>query len=174
MKFVSAFVVVLLVAPFALMHVNAQTTVDWTIGKSYTTYSTQSFKPGGTIVFNYDKALHNVEVVSKSDYENCVSGNALQTFSDGKTTITLKQGPMYFICGIPGHCTAGMKLQVNVGDSGSSSTPATPSTPKSTPTPSISQPTSPSPKDSSGVATVSSLLMSSVPLVLGAFFAVMS
>ncbi|KAK9705229.1 hypothetical protein RND81_07G042000 [Saponaria officinalis] len=166
MAFVTAFLVMLLATPFAFAI--AQTTVDWTIGKSYSSYSTQSLKPGGTILFNYDKTLHNVEIVSKSDYENCVTGNALETFNDGKTSITLKQGAMYFICGIPGHCKGGMKLQVNVGDSSSSSTPATSTTP--TPT----TPSAPTPKDSSGTGTHSSLLMSSAFLVFGALFAILS
>ncbi|KAL2904691.1 Blue copper protein [Bienertia sinuspersici] len=76
--------------------------------------------------FTYD-GTHNVEIVSKSDYENCASSNAMKTYTGGKTTVTLKEGPTYFICGTPGHCAGGMKLQVNAKGSGSSpgTTPST-------------------------------------------------
>ncbi|KAK9750307.1 hypothetical protein RND81_02G203600 [Saponaria officinalis] len=175
MAFRTAFFVTLMVV--ALGFVSAQTTVDWTLGKSYTSYSTQSFKSGATIVFNYDTSLHNVLVVSKADYEGCTTSSPLQKFTDGKSTVTLKQGAMYFICGTPGHCSQGMKLQVNVGDSGSSTpatptTPATPSTPTTTPpTDSTPTPTAPAPKDSSGAVAVQAAF--GLSLVLGTLFAFM-
>ncbi|KAK9676307.1 hypothetical protein RND81_11G068100 [Saponaria officinalis] len=187
MAFATAFLVMLLAAPFAFA--NAQTTIDWTLGKDYSAYSTQSFKPGGTILFNYDSSLHNVLVVSKNDYGNCNTGNPIQTFSDGNTSITLQQGAMYFICGTPGHCVAGMKLQVNAADSSTSnptaptptkSTPTTHSMAKSTPTSVVSGPaTSPAPSpqngSSSGAVGLSSgsHMLFAVPLLLVALFGFM-
>ncbi|KAL9241941.1 hypothetical protein vseg_015993 [Gypsophila vaccaria] len=158
----------------ALGIVSAQTTVDWKLGQSYTSYSTQSFKTGATIVFNYD-STHNVLVVSKSDYDNCNTASPIQKFTDGKTTITLKQGASYFICGVPGHCSAGMKLQVNAAADSGSSTPATPTTPSTTtPTPDAGSstpttPSAPSPKGSSGASAVSSVF--GLSLAMGALFA---
>ncbi|XP_074278799.1 uclacyanin-2-like [Silene latifolia] len=186
MAFGTYFLVMLIVAPFAFA--NAQTTINWALGQSYSSYSTQSFAPGATLLFNYD-STHNVLVVSKSDYDNCNTGNPLETHTDGKTTITLKQGATYFICGKPGHCVAGMKLQANAADSGS---PA-PTTPKSSPktSPIVTKPvqSSPSPigamspsssaalppKQSSGAMGLSSAghVMFGVPLVFVALFAFM-
>ncbi|XP_074309410.1 uclacyanin-2-like [Silene latifolia] len=168
-----ALLVMLMASPLGF--VNAQNPINWTLGKDYTSYSTQSFKSGSTLEFDYDKTAHNVLVVSKSDYDSCNAKNPIQTFSDGKSVITLKQGAMYFICGFPGHCSGGMKLQVNVGESGP--TPASPTTPAPpTPTGSGSTPTTPaapSPKDSSAAAGLSGAghLMVGVSLVFGAFFA---
>ncbi|KAL9246271.1 hypothetical protein vseg_019827 [Gypsophila vaccaria] len=180
MALANVFLVMLLVAPFAFA--NAQTTVDWTLGKDYSAYSTQSFTPGDSLVFNYDSSVHNVLEVSKNDYDNCNTKNAFQTFSDGKTSITLKQGAMYFICGTPGHCAAGMKLQVNVAASSTSAPTPTKSTPtprsmaKSVPSTAVSGPaTSPAPSPqngSSGAAALSGAthLMFGVPLVLGVLY----
>lgn len=67
------------------------------------------------IVFNYG-AGHTVDEVSESDYKSCTLGNAISSDSSGTTSIALKtSGHRYFICGIPGHCTGGMKLSVTVG-----------------------------------------------------------
>ncbi|KAH9621124.1 hypothetical protein KSS87_000142 [Heliosperma pusillum] len=174
-----ALLVMLMASPL-LGFVNAQNPINWALNKDYTSYSTQSFKSGSTLEFDYDKNSHNVLVVSKSDYDSCNANNPIQTFTDGKSVITLTQGAMYFICGIPGHCSqGGMKLQVNVGESGGS-TPATPVTPPATPTPSGSgsgstpaTPAAPSPKDSSAAGGMSGAghLMVGVSLVFGAFFA---
>ena len=85
-------------------------------------------------VFNYDAGAHTVNEVSASDYSACSTSNYISTDSRGSTTIPLKTaGTHYFVCGIPGHCTGGMKLSVSVS-SGSGSTP-------STSTPSLTTPT---------------------------------
>lgn len=90
------------------------------------------------IVFQYS-SLHNVMVVSKSDYDSCQTGNALQSFTDGNTQIKLsKPGSMYFICGTPGHCVGGMKMGVNNIQGASASSPSSPpatATSPSTPVP---------------------------------------
>ncbi|GAB4844275.1 hypothetical protein Ancab_037639 [Ancistrocladus abbreviatus] len=129
----------------------AQTyTVDWALGKDYSSWATKNINVGDTIVFNYDSSSHQVAQVSKDDYSNCVSSNSIKTYNDGKTSIALKKsGPMYFICGTPGHCP-GMQLQINVQDS--SSSPTTPSTPTTT-TPSSSTPSSTTPSGPSTKST---------------------
>ena len=67
-----------------------------------------------TAVFNY-AASHDVVEVSKAGYDACSPSTPLASHTDGKTTIKLTTaGKRYFICGVPGHCTAGMKLVVNV------------------------------------------------------------
>jgi hypothetical protein len=84
-------------------------------------------------VFNYQSGTHTVSEVNKNDYESCSTSNAISNDNNGPTTVTLTTpGTHYFICGIPGHCSGGMKLEVNVG--GSPSTPgSSPSIPGSSP-----------------------------------------
>ncbi|KAL5077904.1 hypothetical protein RYX36_016888 [Vicia faba] len=57
---------------------------------------------------------HNVVEVTKSDYESCQQTNPIQSSNDGATTIPLtSQGKRYFICGTIGHCSQGMKVEIN-------------------------------------------------------------
>lgn len=81
-------------------------------------------------VFNYAKGLHTVVEVSAAEYMACTATKPLGSDSSGATTVPLKTpGSHYFICSIPGHCSAGMKMSVTVGGK---STPA-PTTPTGSP-----------------------------------------
>ncbi|XP_074287511.1 mavicyanin-like [Silene latifolia] len=72
------------------------------------------FVAGDKLVFLYSKS-HDVLEVSKSDYDACETSNAIVSDNSGKTVVPLKKpGKRYFICGVPGHCKMGMKLEVNV------------------------------------------------------------
>ncbi|CAH8253214.1 unnamed protein product [Arabidopsis lyrata] len=99
---------------------SATLTVNWSLGTDYTPLATgKSFAVGDTIVFNYG-AGHTVDEVSENDYKSCTLGNSITSDSSGTTTIALTTtGPRYFICGIPGHCAAGMKLAVTVASASS-------------------------------------------------------
>ncbi|KAL1225811.1 Blue copper protein [Cardamine amara subsp. amara] len=101
---------------------SATLTVNWSLGTDYTPLSTgKTFAVDDTIVFNYG-AGHTVDEVSENDYKSCTLGNSIASDSSGTTTIALKTtGPRYFICGIPGHCVAGMKLAITVETSSSNS-----------------------------------------------------
>jgi hypothetical protein len=80
-------------------------------------------------VFNYAKGMHTVAEVSAAEYMACTATKPLGSDSSGATTVPLKTpGSHYFICSIPGHCSAGMKLSVTVGGS-STPAPVTPTTP---------------------------------------------
>uniref|UniRef100_A0A7C8Z7L0 Phytocyanin domain-containing protein n=1 Tax=Opuntia streptacantha TaxID=393608 RepID=A0A7C8Z7L0_OPUST len=122
----------------------------WTLGADYNSWSSsKTFVVGDSLVFNYGSG-HTVDEVSQGDYSTCTDSNPLSTDNKGSTTILLQApGPRYFICGIIGHCSSGMKLSVNVVAVGTSSsfppnstasgtpaitgpgcgTPATPATP---------------------------------------------
>ncbi|KAF8104936.1 hypothetical protein N665_0165s0024 [Sinapis alba] len=99
---------------------SATLTVNWSLGTDYTPLATgKTFAVGDTIVFSYS-AGHTVDEVSENDYKSCTLGNSITSDSSGTTTIDLKTtGPRYFICGIPGHCSAGMKLAVTVSSASS-------------------------------------------------------
>lgn len=130
--------------------------------------------------FSYDNT-HTVDVVTKTNYENCNSANPISTDSSGKTTITLGEGTTYIICGKPGHCIGGMKLQVTTSKastpSGSTPPPTTSPTTPSTTTPAGSgtEPvSSPPPNNDNGVMALStSHFVFGLPLVLGTLFAFM-
>ncbi|KAG6409195.1 hypothetical protein SASPL_132229 [Salvia splendens] len=123
-------------------------TSGWSMGSDYTNWATdKTFKVGDTLVFNYASG-HTLDEVSKSDYESCTTGNSITSDSSGATSITLKAaGTHYYICGIPGHCSGGMKLAVTAAaatptEGGSKAAPSgtTTSPPSTTPTPTATTP----------------------------------
>ena len=124
-------------------------TSGWSTGTDYTTWaSDKAMKIGDTLEFNYAGGMHTVDEVSATDYASCSASNALSSDSTGTTSIALKtSGKHYFICGVPGHCSNGMKLVVDVADASPTPSP-TPDTPSTTPATPSTTPTSPS---SSGV-----------------------
>lgn len=93
------------------------TAPSWDLsGTDYNTWSAgQKFKTGDSIVFKY-AAAHNVMEVSKAAYDACTASTPLASYTGGPaSTVKLATaGKHYFICGVPGHCTGGMKVVVNV------------------------------------------------------------
>ncbi|WOL15111.1 uclacyanin 1-like [Canna indica] len=74
----------------------------------------QNFTPGDTLVFTYSSS-HDVLEVTKAAYDACSAINPLQSHTGGNTVVKLTSvGKRYFICSLPGHCVAGMKLKVEV------------------------------------------------------------
>ncbi|KAF8772642.1 hypothetical protein HU200_005606 [Digitaria exilis] len=88
---------------------------------------------------------HTVDEVSAADYASCSSSNALSSDSTGSTTVTLKTaGKHYFICGVAGHCSSGMKLAVDVA-AAKAPTPAPAPAPAKVPSPAPAPAVAPSP-----------------------------
>ncbi|CAO2186872.1 unnamed protein product [Urochloa humidicola] len=90
---------------------------SWDLRTNYTRWASGVvFRAGDQLVFKYSRAAHNVLEVSRADYDSCSASSALNTFTTGDDTIPLTAGSVtrYFICGVPGHCDAGMKLAVRV------------------------------------------------------------
>jgi len=82
--------------------------------------------------FNYS-SYHNVLEVTKDAFEACTTANPISFDNSGSTTVVLTMpGTRYFICGAPGHCLGGMKMEVQVADRPA---PATPSSPPPLPPP---------------------------------------
>ncbi|TVU05489.1 hypothetical protein EJB05_48655 [Eragrostis curvula] len=104
----------------------------WTTNFDYSGWASgKNFAVGDKLLFNFASGTHTVTEVSKSDYDSCSTSNSISDSRNGPTTITLNSaGTHYFICGIPGHCSGGMKLAVTVG-SGSGGSPSAPGTPNS-------------------------------------------
>lgn len=159
----------------------------WSQSGDYTTWAAgETFLVGDTLEFNYGGS-HGVDVISKDDYDNCNTANAIESYSDGKTTIKLsKAGSMYFSCPTFGHCQTGMKLAIDVKDSSTPSTPSTtPSTPSTTPSTPSDSPATPStpntpakatpttPNGATGVFGSMNKFVVGVSVVLGALFVFM-
>ncbi|KAL1822976.1 hypothetical protein ACET3Z_009754 [Daucus carota] len=89
------------------------------MGVDYTTWTAdKTFSVGDNLVFKYGPG-HTVDEVNSADYSSCTVGKPIKTDSSGSTTIPLTAaGPRYFICGVIGHCTSGMKLAVTVNATG--------------------------------------------------------
>ncbi|GMY23039.1 uclacyanin-3 [Fagus crenata] len=123
------------------------------------------------VMFTYT-TTHKVDIVNQADYNNCNSGNAIQSYQDGNTTIPLSSaGTTYYICPTAGHCSGGMKLSVNVV--AASTAPS--GTPPTTPSTTVSPPPPPPPPHS-GAASIScnmNNLMFGFLLVLVTMFAYM-
>ncbi|CAB4317260.1 unnamed protein product [Prunus armeniaca] len=77
--------------------------------------STKDFHVGDTLIFAYNNQFHNVMQVSDQDFESCNATSAISSYTSGSDTITLKRpGHYYFLCGAPGHCQAGQKVDIKV------------------------------------------------------------
>ncbi|OIW18584.1 hypothetical protein TanjilG_13336 [Lupinus angustifolius] len=162
-------------------------TIGWTIptnGASvYASWaSAKNFKVGDILVFNYQINTHNVEEVTKENYDSCSSVSPIAAYNSAPPVrVTLnKSGPHYFICGYTGHCSAGQKLAINVTGT-TTTTTTTATSPSSTATPSGSTtPSSPSPSgeggasappQNSGAASLGSLgLFAMLVSVVAAFY----
>ncbi|KAL6646044.1 hypothetical protein ACP70R_017652 [Stipagrostis hirtigluma subsp. patula] len=135
----SSTLIALLVAVSCAATVSAETFIvgdgsGWTTGFNYDNWASgKTFKAGDTLVFNYGNGLHDVVEVTKNGYDSCSISNAIKTDTNGPTTVTLQPGTHYYICGIPGHCSGGMKLAVTVDSGSGSGSPAAPGTPAGTP-----------------------------------------
>ncbi|KAK4257933.1 hypothetical protein QN277_007456 [Acacia crassicarpa] len=79
--------------------------------------ASNNFQVGDTIIFEYNAQYHNVMKVPYKMYKSCnvSEGTPLETFNTGNDSIKLNRyGHNWFICGFPGHCQNGLKVDVNV------------------------------------------------------------
>ncbi|XP_043717924.1 uclacyanin 1-like [Telopea speciosissima] len=72
------------------------------------------FFTGDNLVFVYTPE-HDVIEVGEQGYAQCLIRSPIRTHNDGNTVIPLiNPGTRYFVCGRPGHCFQGLKVQVDV------------------------------------------------------------
>ncbi|MBA0787027.1 hypothetical protein Gotri_026751, partial [Gossypium trilobum] len=85
------------------------------------------FAVGDVLVFNFTTGQHDVAEVTEAAYDACTTANTISTVSTGPARITLNRtAEFYFICTVPGHCSGGQKLNVEVrnGNNGTAAVPA--------------------------------------------------
>ncbi|KFK26413.1 hypothetical protein AALP_AA8G245300 [Arabis alpina] len=135
--------------------------------------STKTFHIGDTVKFEYNPQFHNVMRVTHPMFRSCNTSNPISTFTTGNDSITLtNHGHHFFFCGVPGHCLAGQKLDLNVLRPASSRPLSDPPTfspfPSTTTIPSAGVP-GPSP---SLAASLSSAAAAMVALLVSLAFAI--
>lgn len=65
--------------------------------------------------FKHAANQHDVLEVSRAAYATCATSNPISTDAGGNTVVKLTAaGKRYFICGIQGHCSGGMKVKIDV------------------------------------------------------------
>ncbi|KAM0862620.1 hypothetical protein ACQ4PT_045138 [Festuca glaucescens] len=151
---------------------------SWDLQTNYVQWtSNMKFLRGDQVLFRYSRTAHNVVEVSKADYAACSTSSPIASFQTGNDIVPLTAaGSRYFICGVPGHCDAGMKVRINVVEatpSGSTGAPS-PVSPRA-PTPAVApMPSAKAPSTSGQAMPPSSSAISaavgSVELCLGAVF----
>ncbi|XP_010909861.1 umecyanin [Elaeis guineensis] len=125
---------------------------QWDQTSNYATWASSiTFVPGDSLTFKYG-STHDVVEVTKANYDSCSTSGAISTHTGGNTVISLNStGKRYFICGTPGHCAAGMKVEINVV--AASSPPTSPGTPPTLPPPGSAGPSgSPAPPTPPGAS----------------------
>ncbi|XP_020594897.1 mavicyanin-like, partial [Phalaenopsis equestris] len=110
---------------------NVGDNAGWTIGANYSTWaSRKNFHVGDTILFIYNKSFHNVLEVTKTDYHSCNSASPIATHATGNDSIPINRyGHRFFICGFPGHCAAGQKLDVRIPKHSAATSPSSSASP---------------------------------------------
>ncbi|KAJ6768963.1 hypothetical protein OIU74_022600 [Salix koriyanagi] len=80
--------------------------------------------------------------VTHAMYKACNTSAPLATYTTGNDSITIKtRGHHFFFCGVPGHCQAGQKVDINVLQSNEiAPTPSVSSSVLSPPVPSAKVP----------------------------------
>jgi hypothetical protein len=94
----------------------------------------KSFAAGDSVVFKYTPGGHNVLTVDADAYMACNLTSPKLKSAAGNDSLLLVAGPNYYICGIPGHCTEGQKINITAA----AASPATPPTGGTPPTTGVS------------------------------------
>ncbi|KAM7269196.1 hypothetical protein ACFE04_024693 [Oxalis oulophora] len=92
-------------------------TAGWkAMGVDYAKWASEhQFHVGDVLVFNYNNQQHNVKQVTADNFMHCNGTSPIATYTSGSDKIILKHaGHQYFICGYPGHCKMGQKVDILV------------------------------------------------------------
>ncbi|KAI3922499.1 hypothetical protein MKX01_006188 [Papaver californicum] len=90
-------------------------TKQWGFVGSYNKWCTsRSFFAGDTVVFKHPVGAHNTVAVSKFGYKSgkATARESAKALWTGNDKFRLKKGNNYFICGITGHCSADININI--------------------------------------------------------------
>ncbi|KAJ6849375.1 putative mavicyanin [Iris pallida] len=126
---------------------------SWDLQTNFASWAaSKTFVAGDNLIFSYPPQgpqRHNVLEVSKASYDSCSAGGPIATHASGNDVVPLPAAATrYFICGIPGHCAAGMKVAIAVV-AGGAAAPTPPPAASPSPAPSPPAPSSPPTSSSS-------------------------
>ncbi|KAK2631370.1 hypothetical protein EUGRSUZ_L03012 [Eucalyptus grandis] len=77
--------------------------------------NSQIFEVGDILVFNFNDGAHDVAEVTETAFNSCDGTNTLSISTVPPARITLATaGQHFFICTVPGHCSSGQKVAINV------------------------------------------------------------
>ncbi|KAK9288793.1 hypothetical protein L1049_017258 [Liquidambar formosana] len=77
--------------------------------------ATKSFQVGDIILFEYNVQFHNVMRVTHAQYKACNASVPIANYTTGNDSITIStHGHHFFLCGFPGHCQAGQRVDIYV------------------------------------------------------------
>ncbi|KAL3745165.1 hypothetical protein ACJRO7_014297 [Eucalyptus globulus] len=130
--------------------------------------SSNTFEVGDILVFNFNNGAQDVAEVTETAFGACDGANPLSISTVPPARIALTTaGQHFFICTVPGHCSSGQKVAINVTTASPSATPPPPSSSAApllkaaTPSPSASTPTSsattPTPSPSASTSSSSTV-----------------
>nr|XP_043606667.1 mavicyanin-like [Erigeron canadensis] len=109
--------------------------------------SSQTFTVGDNLVFTF-LPNHDVLEVSKDDYDSCTTSGPISNGALTPVTVSLTAaGSRYFICGTPGHCDRGMKVEIKTIAAAASGPPTSTPPSSSSPTTPVSTESPPSSED---------------------------
>ncbi|KAK7856782.1 mavicyanin [Quercus suber] len=90
--------------------------------------STKEFRVGDTIRFVYNPIENNVMLVTYENFKSCNSTDPKFVRISGNDSLPItKPGHYYYICGVPGHCEVGQKVDIRVPKTSSPSPSLSPS-----------------------------------------------
>ncbi|KAL6971482.1 hypothetical protein U1Q18_031159 [Sarracenia purpurea var. burkii] len=83
--------------------------------------------------------------VTHIEYQSCNASTPISTHTTGNDSIMITaHGHHFFLCGVPGHCQSGQKVDINVPRTSLAPTPLVSPTPNATaPVPSLNSSASP-------------------------------
>ncbi|XP_047332790.1 mavicyanin-like [Impatiens glandulifera] len=77
--------------------------------------ATKKFQVGDTIRFHYNPEFHNVMQVTHSHFRSCNTSHPIATHTSGNDSILItSSGHHFYLCGVPGHCQSGQKVDINI------------------------------------------------------------
>ncbi|CAH9147419.1 unnamed protein product [Cuscuta epithymum] len=93
----------------------------WTIPPHHHFYgnwsSSRSFRPGDTLLFDFDPVFYNLIQVSNREYDACTANQPFQAFTDHAPPLIIplrESGVFYYLCSLLNYCSLGLKLNVSV------------------------------------------------------------